>query len=376
MHETLLISKPLVPPWNDSGKNLVRDIVRNCPGFRHHVLTACGRASGLGGVIEEAVYTDAGRYAPSRGQNLRVLARLLRPDSQALYHFFFAPNPATSFAARAVLAVKSRRSVQTVLSVPRSFDGMKRLVFAERVVAHSRDTRDRLVAAGVRGVVHIPPGIETRPATAPAARDATLSLHGLPPGAPIVIYAGDFEFSDAASVVARAVPAIAAASDATVVFACRSKRPSGRAAEAAIRSALADHVRSRRVAFLGEVADVRSLLAAAAVVVLPAESSYAKMDLPLVLLEAMAEGVPVVVADVAPLREVLGHDEDRPTAPVGVAVPPCDPGALADAVVMLLADAGLRQRLGDAAREWARARFDARAMGEAHAALYRELLDG
>ena len=108
--------------------------------------------------------------------------------------------------------------------------------------------------------------------------------------------------------------------------------------------------------------------------VLPAECSYAKMDIPLVLLEALAERTPVVVADVAPLNEVLGTAAARPDEPVGTAVPPLDPVALADAICTLLADAVRRERMGAAGRRWVASRFDAPAMARAHAELYRSLV--
>ena len=58
--------------------------------------------------------------------------------------------------------------------------------------------------------------------------------------------------------------------------------------------------------------------------------------------EAMACGLPLVAARGGALPEVVGD--------AGLLVPVRDPGALADACARLLADAGLRQKLGRAAR--------------------------
>jgi glycosyltransferase involved in cell wall biosynthesis len=84
--------------------------------------------------------------------------------------------------------------------------------------------------------------------------------------------------------------------------------------------------------------------------------------------EAMAHGRPVVVTSVGGLLDAV---EDGVT---GLRVPPKDPAALRAAIEMLLADANLRRRLGEAAREAARARFSWPASTEATHRVYRDVL--
>lgn len=77
---------------------------------------------------------------------------------------------------------------------------------------------------------------------------------------------------------------------------------------------------------------------------------------PYVPLEAMRAGTPVVLTDVIGSRDTVVHGAS------GLLVPPDDPGALADAVMGLLADAELRRRLTAGAQERLRTRFDVRTM--------------
>lgn len=71
----------------------------------------------------------------------------------------------------------------------------------------------------------------------------------------------------------------------------------------------------------------------------------------IVPLEAMACGIPVVAAAVGGLRDtVVDHR-------TGLHVPPQDPHATARALAQLLADQGLRQELGRAGQQRARARY-------------------
>src|SRR5215210_525465 len=85
-----------------------------------------------------------------------------------------------------------------------------------------------------------------------------------------------------------------------------------------------------------------------------------------VLVEAMAAGLPVVASDIPGYAAVL------PTG-AGRLVPPGDDTALAGALAELLADRGLRARLGDAGRREA-ARYDWAPVGDEIAAVYAEVV--
>ncbi|MCC6748253.1 MAG: glycosyltransferase family 4 protein [Deltaproteobacteria bacterium] len=364
----LMVSKPVAPPWNDSSKNLVKDLARAGRRFGYRVLTPSDYRLEGPGIVSEPLYRGGGAHTPALVQNLRVMGRLLRSDDSALTHFFFAPNPKASLAARLCLRLRSRRTVQTVCSTPQSFARPDRLLFADRVVVLSRHTESSFLAAGVAPsrLRVIPPGIELPDPPTEDERLRTRRRFGLPVGKPVVIYPGDYQFSDAAETVARAALQLGDL-EAHVVFACRIKQEASRSKEAEIRGLLAEHGGLARALLLNDVPDILALIAACDLCVLPAESLYAKMDLPLVLLEALALRVPIVVADVPPLNEVLVGD-------VGAAVPPRDPAALAQTVRTLLANEDARRRMGERGRLAVQSHFGIARVAELHEELYEELL--
>ena len=117
------------------------------------------------------------------------------------------------------------------------------------------------------------------------------------------------------------------------------------------------------VLWLGERSDVRDLLGASDVFVLP---SYGE-GIPRAVMEAASLGLPVVATRVPGCRDVV---EDGTS---GLLVPAHDVEALTDAVRSLVEDAGLRSRLGDEARRTALDRFDTGVIVNQIAAHYRRL---
>jgi len=368
--QVLMVSKPVAPPWTDSSKNLVKDLACAGSRFSYRVLTPDGYRLPAHGVDSDPIYRDTGRYSPAVLQNLRVLARLLRQDHTALTHFFFAPNPRTSTAARLALRLRRRITIQTVCSTPAAFDEPERLLFARKVVVLSGHTRDRFLAAGVprERLVRIPPGIQIPPQPTEGQRRRVRRRLGLPRDRPVVIYPGDLQFSRAAETFTLAAARLRGVTPAPMfVLACRPKQRESLDEAARIERILGDAGIRSSVRILGEVDDMLALLGACDLCVLVAESLYAKMDLPLVLLEAMALGVPLVVSDRPPLCELL-QDE------VGLSVPPADPEALAAAMTRLLGDRELLGRLGASAKNAAARRYGIEQVSSAYEDLYQSLL--
>jgi glycosyltransferase involved in cell wall biosynthesis len=115
-----------------------------------------------------------------------------------------------------------------------------------------------------------------------------------------------------------------------------------------------------RVVFAGQRDDVPGLLAGCDVVCLPSSVE----GLPLVVLEAMAQGRPVVATAVGGTPELVVDGE------TGLLVPPGDAVALAGALGKVLRDPGLARRLGEAGRRRVHASFSLAAMTERVLGLY------
>ena len=187
---------------------------------------------------------------------------------------------------------------------------------ANAVTFLTDDTRDCLTNLGLRRLVHVPNPI------APSNTRKAL------PRAPLVLFAGAVGTRKGVDVLLDAWPIVA------------SEVPN---AELRIAGPLIDIGRDRIVAagatYLGELSptDVKALLGESRVAVLPSRAEA----MPVFLLEALAESVPIVCTDVGSMPELA-----RST---GALVPVNDTEALADALIGLLVDDERWDRLSTAA---------------------------
>jgi glycosyltransferase involved in cell wall biosynthesis len=131
--------------------------------------------------------------------------------------------------------------------------------------------------------------------------------------------------------------------------------------EAQLRAEIAARGLERHVHFVGVRLDVPDILHILDAFVLPSLWE----GLPMVLLEALASGCPIVATSVGGVPDAVRHEE------TGLLVPPRDPAALAHAIDRMLGDHALRARATDNGLHLVRERFSSDAMTRQYERLYR-----
>jgi glycosyltransferase involved in cell wall biosynthesis len=365
MAEVLFVSKAIAPPWNDSGKNLVHDLARGMT--RHTATLMVGPQSlALPGVRQLRVYAGSVGFAPALLDQARVFAHLLGARGHALWHFFFAPNPRSCRAGGLALRARRKRAVHTISSAPRDPRAIVPLLFAEANVVLSAHTERRLLEAGLARdrLVRIAPAIEPLTPKTELERARLRAELGLPAGAPLVVYPGDLEFGEGGNLMLQTARALDR--EVLLVLACRTKTERARAAESALQTRAAALGVSERVRFVGETPRIHDLLACADVVALPSIDLYAKMDYPLVLLEAMSLARCVIVARGSAAEELAGHG--------GALAIEATCEALSAAIDGLLSAPDARAQFGERARSSVLAHYTLHGMAQAYERLYDRLL--
>jgi glycosyltransferase involved in cell wall biosynthesis len=273
----------------------------------------------------------------------RMLTRCIAPDAA-----FVSGVRGLHFTD--VADVDGRKS-RLVLAVERAFSGLD-----DVYDCNSRGALELLARHGIARarLTHIPNGVEL-PGDAPQPRR---------PGDRLVIVCvarlsaikRHEDLLRAAALLADRVPAF----ELLLV--------GGGTEEAALRELASELGVVERVTFAGAVSrdGVRDALSRSDIFCLP--SLWEGM--PGSVMEAMAEGLPVVGTDVNGIADLVSQGR------TGLLVPPCDPEALAGALAQLAGDAELRERFGRAARQRIADEFSVGRMIRAKEDLYRGLAKG
>jgi glycosyltransferase involved in cell wall biosynthesis len=368
MTDVLLVSKPVAPPWHDSSKNLVRDLARHMQRYRPVLLSRPGVQLDIPRARVEPIYAaDGGGFSPAARDQVRVLRRLILGRKAGLWHFFFAPNPRTSHVARWSARARRARTVQTVCSAPLASAPSAEVLFADRIVVLSEHTRRRFLADGIAAerMRLIRPAVAALQPLDAAAIGPTRERLGLPRDKALIVYPGDLEFSRGAELALEAHAALPRGNDAWLILACRAKTTRARERTADLLTRASQLGIASSVKFMGETPFIHDLLAVADLITLPADTLYAKMDLPLVLVEAMLLARCVLVGQGTPAAELAEGGGAVSVATTRDAV-----SAMTRA---LLDDDARRAQLGATARHVALRDFEPERMAREYEALYDEL---
>lgn len=333
----------------------------------HGVEVACSVNGALSGPLEEAgvpVRPLAGgivkrRVGPAYARGLR---RIITREGFDLVHAHIY----SSAVAAAIATLGSGTPLVTTEHTEALWQGRRARFFsgwasrrARRIIAVSSVIRDRLIdrdRVPSDRITVIPNAVAPRPEGGPGARPELPP--GLGDGPRVGIVArlqpekGLANFVEAAARVASSVP------EASFIVIgdgpLREELP-----------ALAGRLGVRdRIHFFGTRSDVGAFMALMDVLVVPSLSEGA----PLVTLEAMAAGVPVVASKVGGIPDQIRHRED------GLLVPPGDSNSLAGAILELLRDPAQARSMGEAGRRRATSEFAHETLVERVEGVYRSAL--
>ncbi|MBD3379382.1 MAG: glycosyltransferase [Candidatus Omnitrophica bacterium] len=358
----LFVSRPVSPPWDEASKNLVRDMISFGEGYEFHFLTDRSDGVESEGARGRKIYSSGKLDLVQKARLFRFL--LKERAAFDLYHFCFTPEPATSVIIRAV--APKGKTVQSIPYISGRAKSVKRLVFADAVIVNSLHSRRVLEEEGLDNARVIYPGVDVDRFAPPAGERK-------PPDLPFrfnILWAGDIASEEVIKNLTETIKKVAGTDAAAgFVIAVRDREKGDASRNMEFRKVLEEEGLTDRVFFTGTVEDMPSLMASVDMFIYPfAEGFRKKIDIPLVIIEAMSSGLPVAVTDAVPLNEVFRGG-------AGLRVHGSSPECMARAVKSLLEDEDLRRETGKRNREAAVKYFNVKNNVAEYGSVYGELLN-
>lgn len=224
------------------------------------------------------------------------------------------------------------------------------------LVAVGARVRDELIEAGV-GIAEqyaiIPPGVRQGPI--PSVREGRKAL-GIDEGTQVVLFVGRLTRIKRFDRLIKAMAIVTSEAPETLLVVA------GEGDELEDAKRVAEPL-GTAVRFLGWCSELSFAYGAADVVVLTSDSE----GMPVSLIEAAMAGLPCVTTDVGSAGEVVVHGR------TGYVVS-TDPESISEALLTLLQDDGLRERMGDTARQLAERNFPEARLVSDHELLYKRLV--
>lgn len=287
----ICVSKNIVPPYTDGTKVLVKALAQSMGGSVRCFSSDASIEHKVPGVLRST-------HELTKTDLLFLSHHLLFTDRHVPLHFFFTPTKANGIWGRWVR--RGRKCIQTVTSFSDAVPNPMPHVCGEHIVTVSKFGYEKFLSWGLD-----PERLSwIKPCFIPPM-EADLKP-GRPWASPYVLFAGDIDFDvDVPTWLtwfANASPAL------NLCIATRPKTTVHQQKKSQWNARIHELGLASRVKWIGESGYFHAWLKHAEMLLLPSPNYHAKLDIPLVLLESLWLGTPVMIHAEAPSNELLGLD--------------------------------------------------------------------
>lgn len=378
MNICVLTARTIEPPWDEGGKNLVKEIVSNISNFNFYLFSSIKKFK-----LKKANIRL--RYIPSNKKSyysmpykkrLLLFIELLKIYRRVnIFHLFYTPKYPSSMFFKFFLKIGNKKSVQTLTSIYHLYffnknKNLKKVLFSDKIIVLSDFAKNKLLDNGIKNVKRIYPGVNLKEFK-PNIKNLSLKKRLKLVNKPIILYAGDFNilkesrtihhFIDIISLSVKKIP------DLKFIIACRIRSKKDECEQEYFKKHAKKRSLDKSIIYLNTVKNMSELISVCDLCIYPSKKEItAKLEIPLILLEALAEEKPIVINNIRPLNEIMKDN-------VGIIVKNGDAELFSNSLIKLIKDIRLRKTMGKLGRKVAKKYFNNENMVKEYQKVYESL---
>lgn len=350
----VFITRPIAPPWDEGSKNFALYLAKkiHVRGLIPHLLVTQKTIKSIpANIAQIPLYSQSQLTFLTK---LRLFFFLLKTDAD-IAHFIFVLTPLTSAIIKFLFMFKTTKSLQTIVSLNvYSPFILKLITYGDSLVCLSNMVAKKLRKAGIPNVHTIPPGVDINEFL-PGKKENTIA------------FLGELYRMESYFIIEKLLPLLAHAFPSYVIvlgFRFSNKLPQ--------EYVLREKLRARttkikdRIVWQDVIENMPKFLESTKLVIFPATNMRGKFDFPLVLVESLACGTPVVVSPINPLMEYSQYE--------GVKTPFANTPISFMETVQKSLDENSYKALSKAARETAVKHFSIQEVVKKYEQIYKNLL--
>lgn len=369
-----LTTRPISPPWSEASKNIAYELARKINNFDIIVLTRnnTSKTIDLADSVQQAPVYGNEKFSFSTA--IKVFLLLIRKGDIGLIHQISNPS---LFKSRLIKFFTKTRKIKVIKTLPtmKVLDGepkkLRKALDADIVITYSKFSDRKLKNIGVKNTRMIYPGINLNKYSPRKISRKTMKSYGLKQGDFVITFPGEYLRLGSIDAIYEAVLNLSAnhkISSFKFIFACRIRSNDDQIKKTQLISLFESRGVMSSVVFIDLVDDMPSLFNASDLIIYPVEKMIAgKFVIPLVILEAMACGKPVIVSSIPEFSE-LKNGNNLMIVPTG------DAEALTNMIEHCYLNPESRVKTGASAQAYIRSFFDSEKIIPEYKKLYSDLL--